>query len=625
MLNLNKLKNNSELPILPYDTGGKLELLNLSEQKEEIAYMMLRDSSPITKNPRGRPRKNTSTVESHAGSKKKISKDKSITSKQNTPPTKQSKTSQVALISKEKGSRGYWLSQCQAMSKKLWLPTETGSVGLPGNISNGCLPFTESVSLLKINKNIHQNPNSEMTSSLSSTFSPHDTMLCGGTTHETDLKTKKQALLQKQENQKHGKLKKKILKEAKEDEEVTIPEREIVDPVTNNYITISKKIRVVPVDRSDRRKINDVYAVSRKLWNICVHYVQTHPNETITETQLRNLFVIRKHMSKTQLRYLHWTFRISKREREQVIMQFVANYKTAKKNFKVRKPKPKKKSKKKKVGTKDKKRQRIRLKKDIVMRTRDKNDPEQTILLSSENSFIIGKTFHCLSQNVSKGASFRLTENYSEKIDRNVILKRIGTDYFLCIPQYKNILKKSTPDRIISIDNGFKTFATYYCPDGEWGEIGNNYRNVLNRLYDKEESIEKHVSSKNRKNEALSKIKRRIMNIRDDIHWKLCHWLLSQYRVILIPRLYVSKMDSQTMKHQRDMKHCLFVDRLIHKSLEYKDSEIHVCKEHYTTMACTKCQSVNTTQDTVVHCNDCDCITHRDLSGARNIMLKHVY
>ncbi|MGL5935447.1 MAG: zinc ribbon domain-containing protein, partial [Cetobacterium sp.] len=125
------------------------------------------------------------------------------------------------------------------------------------------------------------------------------------------------------------------------------------------------------------------------------------------------------------------------------------------------------------------------------------------------------------------------------------------------------------------------------------------------------------------KYKAIRKRSNYIHNMIDDLQWKICHWLLSKFRKIIISRLYVARTNKQGKETQADLRLCGFVDRLIHKSLEYNNSEIHVCKEHHTSQACTKCLSLNTVKDTTVRCKDCKHEIHRDLNGARNIFLKH--
>jgi len=70
------------------------------------------------------------------------------------------------------------------------------------------------------------------------------------------------------------------------------------------------------------------------------------------------------------------------------------------------------------------------------------------------------------------------------------------------------------------------------------------------------------------------------------------------------------------------MRHCQFVERLIYKSVFYKDIEIHKCKEHYTTQSCPKCGSKKTLRDKTIECKNCNFVIHRDLGGSVNMVFK---
>jgi transposase len=93
-------------------------------------------------------------------------------------------------------------------------------------------------------------------------------------------------------------------------------------------------------------------------------------------------------------------------------------------------------------------------------------------------------------------------------------------------------------------------------------------------------------------------------------------------------RLYVAKASSESKMIQKDLRLCGFVDRLVQKSVEYPNSEIHIGKEHYTTQACTKCLSTSTVKKCnggIVTCSDCGYTAHRDFVGSRNFFQKHTY
>lgn len=469
-------------------------------------------------------------------------------------------------------------------------------------------------------------------------------MVCGGNTQLEMLKKNKLKTLNTQENKLHQRLIKN---------DTTRIKKEITDNNINNYIITAKRIKVTPLNNLSRNTINDGIAIGRKLWNKCVTEINLNPK--LTEVQLRDLFITKKNMSNKNIKELDWTFRIQQKVREAVTRKFYANYKTAQKNFE--KQIYKSFFKKKKNKTK-------KIKKKIVMQFRNKSDEKQSIYLNKEvckfkiiNNKTILETFNGVSLILNeKYTDFDITttcnrcnktftdtaykahlkikkpckENLNSIISgipqSELTLQRIGYDYYLLVPESKSTgMKLEAKNEIVSIDAGWNTLLTYFSPDFEWGEICPGIKDKLNCLRSKIKNIEKHKIKHKAKHKAIKKRKRYILNMMDDLHWKICHWLLSKFRKIIISRLYVTRTNKQGKQTQADLKLCLLVDRLIHKSIEYPNSEIHICKEHYTSIACTKCLSLNTTKDTTVRCKDCKTEIHRDLNGARNIFLKHCY
>lgn len=76
-------------------------------------------------------------AESHPTNKKTISSARKFSCRKDTQTTKSSATLALGLTSKEKGLSSFWSNQHLEMSKKLWLPTETDSVGLDSNLLSG--------------------------------------------------------------------------------------------------------------------------------------------------------------------------------------------------------------------------------------------------------------------------------------------------------------------------------------------------------------------------------------------------------------------------------------------------------------------------------------------------------
>jgi transposase len=453
--------------------------------------------------------------------------------------------------------------------------------------------------------------------------------------------------------------------------EKTNPSRKkkvITEDDLDKYIITAKCIKVIPTDINSRKTINDAIAVSRKIWNCCATEIQKNP--TATNTQLRDKFITEKNMTKKNLDALSWTFRIQQKVREAVTRRFSANYETAQDNFEKLQNQYKYIY---KTKTRKGKKLKKKVKKKIVMQFREKTDEKQSIYLSKEicKFRVCEKTGKTILETFN-GVELVLQEKYDNfnmesKCNRcqsvfngvdglkshmkrkkpcgivdpdtlphsgipqaEMILQRIGFEYYLYVPEYKNpTMKDEATNDIVALDAGWNTMLTYFSPSGEWGEICPGIKDKITSLRDKIDKIKsqpcENDSDRLAKKKAITKRNTYIRNMIDDLQWKTCHWLLSKYKKIIISRLYVARSNKQGKQTQADLKLCQFVDRLTHKSMEYKNSEIHVCREHNTSKACTKCLSLNTVKDKTVRCYDCKHEIHRDLNGARNIFLKHCF
>ena len=571
-----------ETPLENGQNKGKYNTLEMEQQ--DVASMTLNHSM---KTPSPKQRKNTSTLESPPINKKKILNVKSRTLKKNTQRTRSLRKLPQGSILKERRLQGYWTKQSRDWLRKLWLPTGTGYVGSHGNTSLGCLTDWELISSLKINKNTVTNRNCPKISLPLSTFSLAGTTVLEGEKEINKHLLARQKTLQKQENLRNAKREKQNI------------------PTVRNKITLTTKDKIIPSSKSilllptssQKKPINDWIASVRKVWNMGLHSVETKETD-LSEDKLRNKFVIRKNMSKDNESRLEWTFRTPKRVREYAIKDLVSCYKSG---F-------------------------TRLKKKQISRFRitpkDKTQSKQTICISHEMA-TIKDNYLCMS-----GMKILMKETPGiVDISNNMRLSRIEGNYFIHIPTFqevKEIKDITDQDRLISIDPGINIPFTYYCPDGEWGEIGLGMKEKLNQSYKKEEQIQKRLKNKLRVKKAIQKLRLQKLNMVNDFQWKTVHWLLGRYKTILIPRLYVANTTKQVKHYQTDIRQCQFVDRLTYKSMEYKERIIHIVKEHGTSSLCTQCMSLVTTKSSVLGCSNCGLVIHRDLGAARNILIKHL-
>ena len=500
---------------------------------------------------------------------------------------KSSKKSRAGLTSKGRGSNPFWTPASKEWSKKLWLPTETGCVGLPLNTSLGCSLISESVSSSTVTRNIIQRPTSQMTSLKLSMCSLVDTTEQGGSTLREEMKIKYQKKKQKQINQWAGKMKKKGIPWVKEKYRVQ-PE--------DKFLLKAKVIEVLPTCK-EKRILNDWIASFRKVYNVSCHMLNKELKEEKkpSEYDLRDRFVIAKRMTPTVRKQLEWTLRTPKRIREGAVKDLLSSYQSC---------------------STQKRKRKI---KKFKLKSKNRYDSQQTILISSDSSYIENGRLK------TNGLKLRLRETIPDcSLEHNMRLMRIGGLYFICIPYSSSldfIPRQSQTEKMVSIDPGCNVFTSFYSPQGEYGVAGEDWKDRLNTIYEKEEAIKGSTLSVERKKKALKKLQRIIIGMRDDFHWKLCYWYLDNFKYIFIPRLYVSKTRKDTKRHMKDMKHCLFVDRLIHVSRLYPSSRVFVCSERNSTKSCTLCLSMNTIAKETIRCKSCGFEIHRDIGASRTIFL----
>ena len=203
--------------------------------------------------------------------------------------------------------------------------------------------------------------------------------------------------------------------------------------------------------------------------------------------------------------------------------------------------------------------------------------------------------------------------------------------YFINIPcEMKN---KPTQTGIVAMDPGVRTFQAIYghTDDGiQYGEIGKNDREKIFRLCLSADKLQSKISKtkKNRRmKRALAKIRHKVKNLTNELHWKLANYLTKNYNTIIIPEFESKKMSqklhSKTSRQLLTWSHYTFRQRLIHKAKKHGCSVI-VCNESYTSKTCGSCGKINKRlgSSKVFYCHNCKITIDRDINGARNILLR---
>lgn len=135
---------------------------------------------------------------------------------------------------------------------------------------------------------------------------------------------------------------------------------------------------------------------------------------------------------------------------------------------------------------------------------------------------------------------------------------------------------------------------------------------------------------------AFRRIHARITNLVDDLHKRLCKWLVQEHTLVLLPKFETSQMlrrgqrriRSKTARAMATWSHYRFQQRLIAKVREYPWCRVEIVSEAYTSKTCGCCGTLHHKLggNKVFRCpnRSCGIRCDRDLHAARNILLRYM-
>ena len=153
--------------------------------------------------------------------------------------------------------------------------------------------------------------------------------------------------------------------------------------------------------------------------------------------------------------------------------------------------------------------------------------------------------------------------------------------YWLVVP-YPAQCDIETPsgDGVVALDPGVRTFLTYFS-ETECGKLGHHAFGRIQRLcHWLDDLISRTAKEPNRRKRrqmrsAQARMRQRITNLVDELHWQLARWLTSNYRIILLPTFETHDMTqragrrirSKTARMMLTFRHYEFKQRLQVESL----------------------------------------------------------
>ena len=224
---------------------------------------------------------------------------------------------------------------------------------------------------------------------------------------------------------------------------------------------------------------------------------------------------------------------------------------------------------------------------------------------------------------------------YAERLPDNFCDSRLIWDHgrwFVHIPYREVPLPAETQGRVVALDPGVRTFLTGYCETtafklgaGAMARIA-RLTSHMDRLIGKmaKASCRKRRSMK----KALNRMKWKVWNLIDELHFKSIRFLLDNFDLILLPTFETSnmvvkkrrKIRSKTVRAMMTLAHFRFKQRLKAAAIAAGKRVQDVCEAYTSKTASWTGEIVRIGGAKVIRSNGVS--MDRDYNGARGIFLR---
>ncbi len=228
--------------------------------------------------------------------------------------------------------------------------------------------------------------------------------------------------------------------------------------------------------------------------------------------------------------------------------------------------------------------------------------------------------------------------------DSRIQWDRKTNEWYLCLVVQRkpeeilreNQAEEKRPLKVVSIDPGNRTFATWYSPEEGIGKVGDDDSRKLVKLclyLDKLMSLQAKSNRKKKRklDKCAHRVRRRISNLRDDLHRKFASWLVSTFDIIVLPEFNTHlmsqkgrrKINAKTVRGLMTWAHGKFRERLRIMCKQAGKILLHP-SEAYTSKTCSGCGWINETLggNEIFKCQNHGHNIDRDVNGARGILLR---
>lgn len=204
--------------------------------------------------------------------------------------------------------------------------------------------------------------------------------------------------------------------------------------------------------------------------------------------------------------------------------------------------------------------------------------------------------------------------------------------WFMCIPlDVEHVPIEHRHEDICALDPGVRKFQVIYSPK-EVVHVGirRELRAKIYRKIDELRSLRsKKQISKTRWKKREDKLRNKLSDLTDELHYQTANYLTKTYKAVFIPPFESQDMvrgkglTRTTKRRLLDYKHYTFRTRLERKCRE-RGCVFKKVTEEYTSKTCSSCGHVKTNlgASEVYKCETCHMRMDRDTNGAKNILIK---
>ena len=229
--------------------------------------------------------------------------------------------------------------------------------------------------------------------------------------------------------------------------------------------------------------------------------------------------------------------------------------------------------------------------------------------------------------------NLKMSESIPDNICDSRLVKK-NDKYYLCVSYNAPKQKRKSSGSVVALDPGVRTFLTYIHEHG-FGWLGHHAINRIQRLCSYLDDLLSRASKakkQSRKNmrRAANRIRKRIRNLVDELHYKIARYLVDNFDIILLPTFETSdmvmrgkrKLRKRSVRQMLTLSHHRFKKFLKQKAKENGCKVVDVCEAYTSKTVSWTGEVVNNLGGKKVIKDRMSLTMDRDLNGARGIFLR---